>query len=72
MINLKPLKLIRTAKKIPQKTMGEAIGVDESTYSRIENGIIPLKAKDIPAIARVLGLPVMDIVEAIFFENHVA
>lgn len=72
MINLKPLKLIREAKKIPQKLLADAIGVDATTYSRIENGIIPLKAKDIPIIAKVLGIPTMDIAEAIFFQNDVA
>jgi transcriptional regulator with XRE-family HTH domain len=71
-INLKALALIRKAKGISQQEIGEAIGKDESTYGRIESGKIALKAKDIPIIAKVLGVSVMDIAGAIFFDHDVA
>lgn len=72
MINLKALALIRKAKGITQLELGRAIGKDESTYSRIESGKVPLKVRDLPIIAKVLGIPVLKIAEAIFFDNEVA
>jgi transcriptional regulator with XRE-family HTH domain len=71
-INLKALALIRKKKGISQEKVGQAIGKDESTYGRIEAGKIEIKAKDIPIIANVLDVPVMDIAEAIFFDNDAA
>lgn len=71
-INLKALALIRKAKGVTQLELGKAIGRDESTYSRIESGKVPLKAKDLPAIAKALGIPVMEIAEVIFFDDRVA
>jgi transcriptional regulator with XRE-family HTH domain len=72
MMNLKALVAIRKSKGLTQLELGEALGKDESTYSRIESGKVALKAKDLPIIAKVLGIPVINLAQAIFFEEEVA
>lgn len=47
---------LRKAKKITLTQLGDAIGVKQTTIGNIENGNVPLKASDIPKIAKVLGV----------------
>jgi transcriptional regulator with XRE-family HTH domain len=72
MVNLKVLALIRKAKGISQAEIGEALGKDESNYCRMENGKYEMRVKELPIIAKALGVPVMDLVQAIFFDNDAA
>jgi transcriptional regulator with XRE-family HTH domain len=71
-INLKAIASIRKSKKISQEEVGKAIGKDESTYGRIESGKVPLKAHDIPKIAEVLGVSVLELAVVIFFKDKSA
>lgn len=58
----KPTKLLqkifelRKKKRITLSELGKAMGVKSTTAGAIENGIIPLKAEHLPAIAKLLDI----------------
>ncbi|UWE05298.1 helix-turn-helix domain-containing protein [Laceyella sacchari] len=71
-MNLKALAAIRKNKKVTQVQIAEALGVNKSTYNRIENGEIEMKAVYLPVIAKELGLPVDELSKVLFLAHEVA
>jgi transcriptional regulator with XRE-family HTH domain len=65
-MNLKELRRLRKQKKITQNEMGQALGIAQSVYQRIETGEIELKAKHIPVIAFKLGMTPSKLSEVLF------
>lgn len=68
MIEKKPTPLLqrifelRKSKKISLKELGKALGgVQTATASQIENGDTPLKAEYLPAVAKLLGVPIWEL-----------
>lgn len=68
---LDQLKKIRCERKITLQQMGDALGVNRSSYYRMEKGEIELRLHHIPVIAKRLGVPVGSLLK-IFFDHDVA
>lgn len=63
-INMKVIeniKQIRSEKGIPQKKLADALSVDDSVISNIENGKRELKVSELEIIANVLEVTVIDL-----------
>jgi transcriptional regulator with XRE-family HTH domain len=58
----KNLKRIRKAKKVSQAKLAEALGVCQGAIANWEAGYREPKLKDLPGIARTLGVEVEDLV----------
>jgi transcriptional regulator with XRE-family HTH domain len=54
-----------------QQQMANALGIDRSTYTRIEQGKVEMKASYLPLIAQALGMKVEQLA-AIIFSQYVA
>lgn len=65
-MNLKALARLRKQKKISQAQMAEALTIEQCTYNRIENGIYELKAKDLPTIAKRLGVTIQELIVLLY------
>lgn len=59
---LKNILEIRNKKRFNQTYMGECLGIDKGTYSRIENGGIALSYAKLAEIAKALEVPLIDII----------
>lgn len=59
---LKNILEIRNKKRLTQNYMGQCLGVDGATYSRIENGGIALSYAKLAEIAKALEISVVDII----------
>lgn len=68
-MNLKALVALRKQKKITQEQIAEALGLSKSTYSRIEQGKVHLRASYLPIIAQELGMEVEQLVTIIFSQE---
>lgn len=55
------IKDLRTAKGIPQREFGEALGVDRTTVAKWETGKAAPRADMLPRIAKLLGCTVGDL-----------
>ena len=53
---------IRKSKGLTKRSMAEAIGINEASYGRIENGKIALSYKQLTDIASALDMPVINII----------
>ena len=53
---------IRNSKGLTKRSMAEAMGINEASYGRIENGKIALSYKQLADIARILDMPVINII----------
>lgn len=65
MLDLKKIRDRREEKGISQEEMAKAIGrYSRTTYTRIENGEVSLKASELEALAKILDVPI-----SYFFNN---
>jgi transcriptional regulator with XRE-family HTH domain len=55
------LRLEKFLRKVTQAKISRATGLSQSTISRIERGLRPVKPEERAAIARVLGLSPADL-----------
>ena len=46
-----------------QRALAKAIGVHESTLSKLENGKLPIKESQLREICRILGIDVLEVVD---------
>lgn len=53
---------IRNSKGLTKRSMAEALGINEASYGRIENGKIALSYRQLADIARTLQMSVIDII----------
>lgn len=53
---------IRNSKGLTKRSMAEALGINEASYGRIENGKIALSYRQLADIARTLQISVIDII----------
>ncbi|KRK90430.1 helix-turn-helix domain-containing protein [Companilactobacillus futsaii] len=59
MLDLKKIRDRRIKKGISQEEMAKAIGrYSRTTYTRIENGEVSLKASELEALAKALDVPI--------------
>jgi transcriptional regulator with XRE-family HTH domain len=58
------IREIRTAKSISQEYMANQLGIDTSSYHRIERGSSPLSVTRLARIASVLEVDVVDLINA--------
>lgn len=68
--NYNRLKAERIAKGFTVEEMGEVLGVTKGTYSKKENGKLPVTVEDFTLISNKLGIPPEQI--SIFFSLNVA
>lgn len=68
--NYNRLKAERIAKGFTVEEMGEVLGVTKGTYSKKENGRLPVTVEDFTLISNKLGIPPEQI--SIFFSLNVA
>lgn len=68
--NYNRLKAERIAKGFTVEEMGEVLGVTKGTYSKKENGKLPVTVEDFTLISNKLGIPPERI--SIFFSLNVA
>ena len=59
----KNLKRIRKAKKVSQAKLAEALGVCQGAIANWEAGYREPKLKDLPVIARILGVKAEDLIK---------
>ena len=59
------LRRLRTARKLTQRTLSDASGVTERVLSRIERGHTAVELKTILALARALGVSIIELVPEI-------
>lgn len=52
------IKALREQRQMAQAVLGDAIGVDQSAVSRIEDGSRPLAARELAAVSSALGVTV--------------
>lgn len=52
------IKALREQRQITQAAFGKALGVDQSTVSRIEDGSRPLTARELASASSVLGITI--------------
>ncbi|MBH8609134.1 helix-turn-helix domain-containing protein [Thermoactinomyces sp. CICC 10521] len=71
-MNLKALAAVRKKKNVTQVQIARALGVNKSTYNRIERGEIEMKAAYLPIIARELGLAIDELSKVLFLNLEVA
>lgn len=71
-MNLKALAAVRKRRNITQAQIAKALGVNRSTYNRIERGEIEMKAIYLPIIAKELGLEIDELSKVLFFNFDVA
>ncbi len=57
-MNLKNLRDIRTDRDLTQKDVAKALNVAANTYSQYENGVIPITAQTLDALADYFGTSV--------------
>ena len=55
--NYNRLKAERIAEGYTTQEMGDALGISKSTYSKKENGKIPITVEDFSIISKKLGIP---------------
>lgn len=53
---------IRDKYHVPQKVLADAINVDESVISKIENGKRKIKVDELAKMADAMGIPLIDII----------
>jgi transcriptional regulator with XRE-family HTH domain len=58
------IREVRTAKSISQEYMANQLGIDTSSYHRIERGSSPLSVTRLALIASVLEVEVVDLINA--------
>lgn len=68
--NYNRLKAERIAKGFTVEEMGDVLGVTKGTYSKKENGKLPVTVEDFTLISNKLGVPPEQI--SIFFSLNVA
>lgn len=71
-MNLKALEHIRRQRKMSLEYVAQKLGVDKSTYFRIEKGSINLKASMIPDLAKIYGVSAIELSQALFSGEMVA
>lgn len=71
-LNLEALEQVRVAQKITLDQVSKELGVNRSTYYRIEKGLISLKANQLPKIAKALKIPLTELIKALFSDTIVA
>jgi transcriptional regulator with XRE-family HTH domain len=71
-LNLEALVKVRGAQNITLDQVAKELGVNRSTYYRIEKGIISLKADQLPKIAKALNIPLAELIKALFSDSNVA
>lgn len=55
------IKTIREAKQIKQQTVASALGISQSSYADIENGISKIKVDDLLKIAQTLEVGIEEL-----------
>jgi transcriptional regulator with XRE-family HTH domain len=57
------IKNLRNKKKISQEEMAEKLGIEQNTYSRIENGKAKLKHEHAVLIANIFDVPITELID---------
>jgi transcriptional regulator with XRE-family HTH domain len=57
------IKNLRNKKKISQEEMAEKLGIEQNTYSRIENGKAKLKHEHAVLIANIFDVPFTELID---------
>jgi transcriptional regulator with XRE-family HTH domain len=57
------IKNLRNKKKISQEEMAEKLGIEQNTYSRIENGMAKLKHEHAVLIANIFDVPITELID---------
>lgn len=68
--NYNRLKAERIAKGLTVQQMADELGISKSTYSKKENGKLPVTVEDFSVISNKLGIPIDQI--SIFFTLNVS
>jgi transcriptional regulator with XRE-family HTH domain len=57
------IRLIRSQKQISQEYMASQLGLDTSSYHRLEKGICPLSVSRLERIAELLNVPLLELIQ---------
>lgn len=64
------LKTLRKLRGIKQLSMAYALGIDRSTYSRMESGLIVISPGQLKIAANVIGISVFEIIALIEMDDN--
>ena len=57
------LKQLRTEKGLDQAALASAVGIAQSTWSRVENGAVPITVEQLALVCGMLGVPPGSVLE---------